>query len=172
LCSREYSRNGPPQLTARTPSRTAEICRRTSPVSTRSIRWFSKPLPSIPTPSHEIRPGSLTDGTRHVEQDLRAIESKSFMSAVTNHPATLWAAKGGAAFVSIYIALHCRTALAPTPRRPVALMVASNVIMASVAVSHVHKPESYRSSTSRIFPPRVSEVNGLFRNAIPGLRTP
>ena len=30
----------------------------------------------------------------------------------------------------------------------------------------------YRSSTSRIFRPSASEVNGLCRNAIPGLRTP
>ena len=34
------------------------------------------------------------------------------------------------------------------------------------------EPDIYQSSTSRIFRPRVSDVNGLCRNAIPGLRTP
>src|SRR5471032_766916 len=34
--------------------------------------------------------------------DQGAVESNSFMSAVVSHPAALWAAKGGAAFVSIY----------------------------------------------------------------------
>lgn len=63
-----------------------------------------------------------------------AIESNSFMSAVTSHPATLWAVKGGAAFVSIYMAER----LWRQHRRgqAIALMVASNVIMASVAVSN------------------------------------
>ena len=37
---------------------------------------------------------------------------------------------------------------------------------------HLARISTYRSSTSRIFRPRVSEVNGLCRNAIPGSRTP
>jgi Domain of unknown function (DUF5658) len=63
-----------------------------------------------------------------------AIESNSFMSAVVSHPASLWAAKGGAAFVSIYMAER----LWRQHRRgqAIALMVASNVIMASVAASN------------------------------------
>lgn len=38
--------------------------------------------------------------------------------------------------------------------------------------ARLRRPETYRSSTSRIFRTRVSEVNGLCGNAMPGLRTP
>jgi len=69
-------------------------------------------------------------------QGLRggATESNGFMSSVVNHPAALWAAKGGVTFVSIYMAER----LWHQHRRgqAIALMVASNVIMASVAVSN------------------------------------
>jgi uncharacterized protein DUF5658 len=63
-----------------------------------------------------------------------AVESNGFMSAVVNHPAGLWAVKGGAAFASIYMAER----LWRQHRRgqAIALMVATNVVMASVAVSN------------------------------------
>jgi hypothetical protein len=63
-----------------------------------------------------------------------AVESNGFMSSVVNHPAALWAVKGGATVVSIYMAER----LWRQHRRgqAIALMVASNVVMASVAVSN------------------------------------
>jgi hypothetical protein len=63
-----------------------------------------------------------------------AVESNGFMSAVVNHPGSLWAVKGGAAFASIYMAER----LWRQHRRgqAIALMVATNVVMASVAVSN------------------------------------
>jgi hypothetical protein len=72
---------------------------------------------------------STTQGLSH-----GAVESNSFMSAVVNHPASLWAVKGGAAFASIYMAER----LWRQHRRgqAIALMVATNVVMASVAVSN------------------------------------
>jgi hypothetical protein len=72
---------------------------------------------------------STMRGLRH-----GAVESNGLMSAVANHPATLWAAKGGTAFVSIYMAER----LWRQHRRgqAIALMVASNAIMASVAMSN------------------------------------
>jgi hypothetical protein len=72
---------------------------------------------------------STTQGLSH-----GAVESNGFMSAVVNHPASLWAVKGGAAFASIYMAER----LWRQHRRgqAIALMVATNVVMASVAVSN------------------------------------
>jgi Domain of unknown function (DUF5658) len=72
---------------------------------------------------------STTTGLNH-----GAVESNGFMSAVVNHPASLWAVKGGAAFASIYMAER----LWRQHRRgqAIALMVATNVVMASVAVSN------------------------------------
>ena len=58
-------------------------------------------------------------------------------------------------------------------RRPLTLM---SLIATGCAQQHTLPVGGgagpYRSSTSRIFRPSVSEVNGLCRNAIPGLRTP
>lgn len=72
---------------------------------------------------------STTQGLSH-----GAVESNGFMSAVVNHPASLWAVKGGAAVASIYMAER----LWRQHRRgqAIALMVATNVVMASVAVSN------------------------------------
>jgi hypothetical protein len=63
-----------------------------------------------------------------------AVESNSFMSSLASHPGALWAAKGGAAFVSIYTAER----LWRQHRRgqAIALMVVSNSIMAAVAASN------------------------------------
>jgi hypothetical protein len=63
-----------------------------------------------------------------------AVESNSFMSGLTSHPGALWAAKGGAAFVSIYTTER----LWRRHRRgqAIALMLMSNGIMAAVAVSN------------------------------------
>jgi hypothetical protein len=63
-----------------------------------------------------------------------AVESNSFMSGLASHPGALWAAKGGAAFVSIYTAER----LWRQHRRgqAIALMVVSNSIMAAVAASN------------------------------------
>jgi hypothetical protein len=63
-----------------------------------------------------------------------AVESNGLMSAVVNHPAGLWAVKGAAAFGSIYMAER----LWRQHRRgqAIALMVATNVVMLSVAASN------------------------------------
>jgi hypothetical protein len=63
-----------------------------------------------------------------------AIESNTFMGRVASHPGALWAAKGGAAFLSIYTAER----LWRRHRRgeAIAVMVVSNGIMAAVAASN------------------------------------
>lgn len=63
-----------------------------------------------------------------------AIEANTFLSNVTSHPAILWAAKGGAAFVSIYAAER----LWRQGRRgqAIAVMIASNGLMVAVAASN------------------------------------
>lgn len=63
-----------------------------------------------------------------------AVESNGFMSGLASHPGALWAAKGGAAFVSIYTAER----LWRQHRRgqAIALMVVSNGFMAAVAASN------------------------------------
>jgi hypothetical protein len=63
-----------------------------------------------------------------------AVESNSLMSGLASHPGALWAAKGGAAFASIYTAerlwrQHRR-------RQAIALMLVSNSVMAAVAASN------------------------------------
>jgi hypothetical protein len=63
-----------------------------------------------------------------------AIESNTFMGRVASHPGALWAAKGGAAFLSIYTAerlwrQHHRG-------EAIAVMIVSNGIMAAVAASN------------------------------------
>lgn len=63
-----------------------------------------------------------------------AIESNRFMGSLVRHPAALWAAKGGAAFVSIYMAER----LWRQHRRgqAIAVMLASNGLMAVVAANN------------------------------------
>jgi hypothetical protein len=63
-----------------------------------------------------------------------AVESNTFMGRLASHPGALWAAKGGAAFISIYTAER----LWRQHRRgqAIALMVVSNGIMAAVAASN------------------------------------
>ena len=63
-----------------------------------------------------------------------AIESNTIMGRLATHPGALWAAKGGAAFVSIYMAER----LWRQHRRgeAIALMVVSNGIMGAVAASN------------------------------------
>jgi len=63
-----------------------------------------------------------------------AVESNAFMSRLANHPGPLWAAKGGAAFMSIYASER----LWRQHRRgqAIALMVVSNGIMVAVAASN------------------------------------
>ena len=63
-----------------------------------------------------------------------AVESNTFMGRVASHPGALWAAKGGAAFLSIYTAerlwrQHHRG-------EAIAVMLVSNGIMAAVAASN------------------------------------
>jgi hypothetical protein len=63
-----------------------------------------------------------------------AIESNTFMGRLASHPGALWAAKGGAAFLSIYTAerlwrQHHRG-------EAIGVMVLSNGIMAAVAASN------------------------------------
>ncbi len=63
-----------------------------------------------------------------------AIESNSIMGRLASHPAALWAAKGGAAFASIYAAerlwrQHHRG-------QAIAVMMVSNGIMAAVAAKN------------------------------------
>lgn len=63
-----------------------------------------------------------------------AIESNTFMGKVAAHPGALWAAKGTVSFLSIYTAerlwrQHHRG-------EAIAMMVATNGIMAAVAVSN------------------------------------
>lgn len=63
-----------------------------------------------------------------------AAESNAILGALATHPAALWAAKGGSALVSIYVAerlwrRHHRG-------QAIALMVASNGLMAAVAASN------------------------------------
>ncbi len=60
-----------------------------------------------------------------------AVESNALMASVVKHPVSLWGAKAGTAFASIYIAerlwkQHRRGAA-------IAMMVASNAMMAAVA---------------------------------------
>ena len=63
-----------------------------------------------------------------------AVESNTFMSRLASHPGALWAAKGGAAFLTIYASER----LWRQHRRgqAIALMVVSNGIMAAVAASN------------------------------------
>ena len=63
-----------------------------------------------------------------------AIEANSFMSRLANKPAALWAVKGGATFVSIYVAerlwrKHHRG-------QAIFVMVATNGLMAAVAMNN------------------------------------
>ncbi len=63
-----------------------------------------------------------------------ASEANTVLGTLANHPAALWAVKGGTAFVSIYVAerlwrRHHRG-------QAIALMVVSNSIMAAVAASN------------------------------------
>jgi len=70
--------------------------------------------------------------TRGLKQG--AVESNTFMSRLASHPGTLWAAKGGAAFVSIYAAER----LWRQHRRgqAIGLMIVSNGLMVAVAASN------------------------------------
>lgn len=63
-----------------------------------------------------------------------AIESNPLMGSLVRHPVALWAAKGGAAFVSIYVAER----LWRQHRRgqAIALMIVSNGLMTAVATSN------------------------------------
>jgi len=63
-----------------------------------------------------------------------AVEANTFMSRIASHPGALWAAKGGAAFMSIYASER----LWRQHRRgqAIALMVVSNGVMAAVAASN------------------------------------
>jgi hypothetical protein len=63
-----------------------------------------------------------------------AVESNGFMSGLASHPGALWAAKGGAAFVSIYAAE--RLWRQHRCGQAIALMAVSNGIMAAVAASN------------------------------------
>jgi hypothetical protein len=63
-----------------------------------------------------------------------AVESNTFMGRIASHPGALWAAKGGAAFVSIYTAE--RLWRQHRHGQAIALMVVSNGIMAAVAASN------------------------------------
>jgi hypothetical protein len=63
-----------------------------------------------------------------------AIEGNTFMSGVASHPAMLWAAKGGAAFASIYVAE--RLWRQGHRGQAIAMMVASNGLMVAVAASN------------------------------------
>jgi hypothetical protein len=63
-----------------------------------------------------------------------AVESNAILGALANHPAALWAAKGGTAFVSIYVAE--RLWRGHHRGQAIALMIASNGIMAAVAASN------------------------------------
>jgi hypothetical protein len=63
-----------------------------------------------------------------------AVESNALMASLAKHPASLWAVKGGAAFVSIYMAER----LWRQHRRgqALAVMVVSNALMVGVASSN------------------------------------
>jgi hypothetical protein len=63
-----------------------------------------------------------------------AVESNTFMGAVTRHPGIMWATKGGAAFASIFVAER----LWRQGRRGQALgvMLASNGLMMAVAANN------------------------------------
>jgi hypothetical protein len=72
---------------------------------------------------------STTRGLRH-----GALESNTFMRGLAAKPAALWAVKGGATFVSIYMAER----LWRKNRRgqAIALMVVTNGLMAAVAANN------------------------------------
>ena len=63
-----------------------------------------------------------------------AVESNAILGALANHPAALWAVKGGTAFVSIYVAE--RLWRGHHRGQAIALMVVSNGMMAAVAASN------------------------------------
>ena len=63
-----------------------------------------------------------------------AVESNAILGALASHPAALWAAKGGTALVSIYVAE--RLWRGHHRGQAIALMVVSNGIMAAVAASN------------------------------------
>jgi uncharacterized protein DUF5658 len=63
-----------------------------------------------------------------------AIESNTFMRRLAAEPAALWAVKGGATFVSIYVAE--RLWRKNQRGRAIAVMVATNGLMAAVAMNN------------------------------------
>lgn len=91
--------------------------------------------PSLPVLYASFIGLQLFDGysTSHGLQN-GATESNVLVRAAVEHPAALWAVKGGASFVSIYAAE--RLWRRHHKGQAIALMVASNVVMATVAVSN------------------------------------
>ena len=71
-----------------------------------------------------------------------AVESNVILGALASHPAALWAAKGGTALVSIYVAE--RLWRGHHRGQAIALMVVSNGIMAAVAASNASIIRSQR----------------------------
>ena len=78
--------------------------------------------------------------TRGLKQG--AAESNTFMSGLASHPGALWAAKGGAAFISIYAAE--RLWRQHRPGQAIAMMVVSNGLMVAVAASNASVLRSQR----------------------------
>ncbi len=101
------------------------------------------------------------------ESPAMVFESRSHFGVAANAPAS-------STFPAITRPLHpAENALACQERRSGGCSVwhtpairKSNGSAAGMSIA------CYPSSTSRIFRPRVSELNGLCRNAIPGLSTP